>query len=315
MTDTAQSVSDVIIIGAGPTGLAAAIYTAREDLTTLILEKGVVGGMAAITDQIDNYPGFAAGISGLDLAESLEKQAKRFGAEIKTGIEVTALSKSGDRLSVETSEGTFLAKSVLLATGSAYRKLDIPGEAEFTGRGVHYCATCDGAFYRGKHVVVVGGGNSAIQESLFLTKFADKITMLVRGPALKGTQILVDEIMAEPKIEIHYSVTTTAIEGAAGKVAAVSAVGGVGSEALRFACDGVFVFVGLIPNTGWLKGSIELDEVGFVLTSQTFGTNLAGVFAAGDVRSGATWQIASAVGEGVSASLKLREYLRKLAKR
>jgi len=300
---------DIIMIGAGPSALAAAVYTTREDIDTVLLEKGAIGGLAAVTDWVDNYPGFPKGIAGLELAGDLQKQAERFGAKIVLG-EVTGIANKGDRVELQTSEGTMLAKAVLIATGSDYKKLGIPGEAEFYGRGVHYCATCDGAFYRDKKVVVVGGGNSAVQEGLFLTKFATHVDLLVRTD-IKASEILqhdLDKAVKAGKVTVHLGVTTDAIVGADNKVVKVAAT--QNGKKIDFATDGVFVFIGLIPNTSFLKGTnIKLDQFGFIETDHNLQTTMPGVFASGDVRSSATMQIASAVGEGATAALKMREYL------
>jgi thioredoxin reductase (NADPH) len=300
-------IHDVVMVGAGPAALAAAVYTTREDLDTILFEKGVVGGLAAITDKIDNYPGFAEGISGLDLAQQLEKQAERFGAMIRLG-EVSEIIDEGDVKRLVTTDGDIRAKAILIATGTDYKRLGIPGEDTFYGRGVHFCATCDGAFYRDKRLVVVGGGNSAVQESLFLTKFASHIDMLVRS-TVKASDVLVHELEKNPKITVHTGVTTDEIAGQDGKVTKV--IGTKDGQKVEFAIDGVFVFIGLLPNSGFLKDSpgIELDQWGFVKSDQQLQTTMPGVFVAGDIRSGATMQIASAVGEGATAALKIREYL------
>ncbi len=300
---------DVVMVGAGPSALAAAVYTTREKIDTVLLEKGVIGGLAAITDMVDNYPGFEKGIEGLKLAGKLQAQAERFGAKIELG-EVKSLEKDGDRIRVETYDGDYLAKAVLIATGSDYHKLGIPGEKEYYGRGVHYCATCDGAFYKDKKLVVVGGGNSAVQEALFLTRFASKIDMLVRSE-LRASEVLIDKLKEEDKITVHLGTTTDEIvAGEDGMVQKVIGTEKESGEKREFLTDGVFIFVGLDPNTKFLKGSnIELDEVGFIKTDANLMTNMKGVFASGDVRSGATMQIASAVGEGATAALKIREYI------
>ena len=303
---------DIIMIGAGPSALAAAVYTTREDIDTVLLEKGVVGGLAAITDQVDNYPGFPKGITGLDLAERLEEQAERFGADIRYG-EVTSIiaHPEDDTVHVETNEDkTFKAKAVLIATGSDYRKINVPGEKEYYGRGVHYCATCDGAFYRDKKIVVVGGGNSAVQESLFLTRFTSHIDLLVRS-TVKASEVLQHELkkaVDAGKITIHLNVTPEEIIGEDNKVIKVMAK--KDGKEIEIDTNGVFVFVGLLPNTQFLKNSdIKLDDTGFVLVDRNLQTSMTGVFCSGDVRSGATMQIASAVGEGATAALKIREYL------
>ena len=303
---------DVIMIGAGPSALAAAIYTTREDIGTVLLEKGVIGGLAAITDQVDNYPGFPDGITGLALAEQLEKQAERFGADIRYGEVAEITTNSDDHtLHIKTIDDTiYKAKAVLIATGSDYKKIGVPGEEEYYGRGVHYCATCDGAFYRDKKLIVVGGGNSAVQESLFLTRFTTHIDLLVRSK-LRASEVLQHELQKavdEGKITVHLETTTDEIVGVDNKVVKVKAT--KAGMPVEIETNGVFVFVGLLPNTQFLaNSSVKLDEKGFILTDQNLQTTLPGVFASGDVRSGATMQIASAVGEGATAALKIREFL------
>jgi thioredoxin reductase (NADPH) len=309
MSDT--KVRDVVIIGAGPASLAAAIYTTREDIDTVLFERGVVGGLAAVTDQIDNYPGFPEGITGLELADNLRKQAERFGTDIELG-EVTKIVDEGKLKKLETTSGDVLAKSVLIATGSDYKKVGVPGEQEYYARGVHYCATCDGAFYRDKRIVVVGGGNSAVQEAMFLTRFASHIDILVRSDHFRASDVLQKELEAKhkDKISVHFNTSTDQIVGEGGKVVKVIGTDKVKGEKVEFPTDGVFVFVGLKPNTQFLENSaITLDEIGFVKTDAELHTSIPGVFAAGDVRSGATMQIASAVGEGATAALRIREYL------
>ncbi len=300
---------DVIIVGAGPAALTAAIYTTREDIDTLLFERGVVGGLAAVTDKIDNYPGFPDGVEGLTLATQLQKQAERFGAVIELG-EVTAIKDDGEYRRLETTSGDMLAKTVLIATGSDYKKVGAPGEVEYLSRGVHYCATCDGAFYRDKKLVVVGGGNSAIQEAIFLTRFASHIDLLVRS-TIKASDVLQHELedyVKSGKVTVHLGTTTDEIIGENNFVTKV--IGTKDGKKTEFITDGVFIFVGLLPNSQFLKDTpIELDEIGFVKTDENLHTNMKGVFAAGDIRSGATMQIASAAGEGATAALKIREFI------
>ena len=300
---------DTIMIGAGPSALAAAVYTTREDIKTDLYEKAVVGGLAAITDQIDNYPGFPDGISGMQLASDLEKQAKRFGANIKYG-DVKSISRKDNQIVLNIDGKDVLAKTVLIATGSDYNKIGIPGEAEYYGRGVHYCATCDGAFYRDQDLIVVGGGNSAIQEAIFLTRFAKKIDLLVRSK-IKASEVLQKDLQKyidSGQIVVHLETVPTEILGDEKGVYKVLAKGPTGEN--EIITNGVFVFIGLKPNTQFLQGSgVELDEVGLVKTNKNLETNIPGIFASGDVRSGATMQIASAVGEGATAALSIRHYL------
>ena len=307
-----KEVRDVIMVGAGPSSLAAAVYTTREDIDTVVYEKGAIGGLAAVTDMVDNYPGFPDGIEGLTLAGYFEKQAERFGAQIEFG-EISAI-RDEDGIKIVTVDGEEVkAKTVLIATGSDYNKIGVPGEAEFYGRGVHYCATCDGAFYRDKRLVVVGGGNSAVQEAIFLTRYTTHIDLLVRS-SIKASDVLQRDLQKhidEGQITVHLKTTTEEIAAVDGKVTSVLAT--VDGKPTTFETDGVFIFVGLKPNTQFLTGSgIELDEQGLIKTNEHLETNISGIFASGDVRSGATLQIASAVGEGAQAALSIREYLEEL---
>lgn len=306
-----NAVKEVVMIGSGPSALAAAVYTTREDIQTTLYEKEIIGGLAAITDMIDNYPGFPEGVEGMKLAAQLQAQAERFGADIELG-DVTALRRDEDKKEIElTIDGKPVrAKTVLIATGSAYRKIGVPGEKEYFGRGVHYCATCDGAFYRDKKLVVVGGGNSAFQEAIFLTRFSSHIDILVRSK-VRASEVLqqdMQKFIDEGKVTVHLNTTTDEIVTEDGQVTKV--IGTSDGEKKDFVTDGVFVFVGLDPNTGFLKGSgVELDDESLIKTDSRLQTNIPGVYASGDVRSGATMQIASAVGEGASAALSIREYL------
>lgn len=304
-----EKIRDVIMVGAGPSALAAAVYTTREDIETVLYEKSIIGGLAAITDKVDNYPGFPEGIEGMKLADLFQRQAERFGAEIEFG-DVTALRDDGDVKTLTIDGKEVQARTVLIATGSDYKKIGVKGEQEFYGRGVHYCATCDGAFYRGKRLVVVGGGNSAVQEAIFLTRFTTHIDMLVRS-TIKASEVLQHDLQKyvdSGQITVHLDTTASEIVATDGKVTSVSAVK-EGKETV-FETDGVFIFVGLKPNTGFLAGSgVELDEIGMVKTDQNLMTAVPGVFASGDVRSHATMQIASATGEGATAALSIREYL------
>lgn len=302
-------IHDLIIIGAGPSALTAAVYTAREDISTVLIEKGVVGGMAATTDMIDNYPGFPDGIAGYDIADKMQKQAERFGAKIENS-EVTAIKVDNDKKFVVVDGKNIQAKSILISTGSGYNKIGVPGESEYYGKGVHYCATCDGAFYRGKRVAVIGGGNSAVQEAIFLTRFTSHIDLIVRS-TVKASEVLQIELaraVADDQISVHIGTSTDEFVATDGKVSGVKVTANGKSSII--AVDGVFIFAGLKPNTEFLDGSgIELDESKFVKTDKKLQTNIAGIFASGDVRSGSTMQVASAVGEGATAAIGIREYL------
>ena len=304
-----SATKDFVIIGAGPSALAAAIYTTREDVPTVLYEKGAIGGLAAITDQIDNYPGFAEGVAGMKLAGELQQQAERFGAEIEFG-EASELKRDGDAVEIVIDGKPVRARAVLIATGSNHRKLDVPGEAELYGRGVHYCATCDGAYYKDKTLIVVGGGNSAIQEAIFLTRYATHIDLMVRS-RIRASDVLKQELQKyvdEGKITVHIGATTDEVLIRDGSFYGIkTTTDGVQTE---LTADGLFVLIGLIPNTTFLTDSgVELDPQGHIVTDKHLATAVEGVYASGDVRSGATMQIASAVGEGASVALTIREYL------
>lgn len=297
------------MIGAGPAALTAAIYTTREDIDTVLYEKGLVGGLAATTDWIDNYPGFAKGIEGLRLADELREQAERFGAKIAFA-DVEKIEQSDNNIKVTTSGGEVYARAVLIATGSDHRKLGVSGEDEFYSRGVHYCATCDGAFYTGKRLIVVGGGNSGVQEAIFLTKFATHVDLLVRSE-LKASEVLRQKLATmSDKITVHTNVLVDSIASQDDEVIGAYVTRKDTGAVQLVKADGVFVFIGLLPNTDFLRSSdIELDEAGLVKSDVNLQTTMSGVFVAGDCRSGATRQIASAVGDGATAALKMREYL------
>ena len=275
-------------------------------------EKAIIGGLAATTDWIDNYPGYSDGVAGMRLADELRGQAERFGAQIEFG-EVQKIEKENNIIKLTTDGGEVKAKAVLIATGSSYRKLGVPGEEEFYTRGVHYCATCDGAFYADKRLAVIGGGNSGVQEALFLTRFASHIDLIVRSD-LRASEVLIRKLEeASDKITVHTQVTVDEITNLDDKVTGVKIRSRKTDETRLIEADGVFVFIGLLPNTDFLKDSqIELDEVGLIKSDHNLQTSMPGVFVAGDVRSGATMQIASAVGDGATAALKIREYLESL---
>jgi len=299
-----DTLDDVAIIGGGPAGLAAAIYTGREDLKTTIYEGKAIGGWAGLTGTIENYPGFPDGVGGLELSDLLEKQAKKFGAKVEVGTMILGIKQGPHGIELATSAGTKHAKAVLITTGSDHKRMDVPGEAEFTNRGVHYCATCDGPLYRGKELIVVGGGNSAAQEALFLTKFASHITILVRGESMRASELLQDRIKAaSDKMTVVYNSQVQKVLDDGTRAT------GVLTNKGEVKADGMFIFIGLVPNTQWLDGSVKLDERGFVVTDHNLQTNIPGVFAAGDVRGGATGQIATAAGEGVTAALAMREFI------
>ena len=299
---------DAIVVGGGPAGLTAALYLAREGFEVLVIEKSGLGGQAGITDRLDNFPGFPEGLTGDEFADRLTRQAKRFGVEILQAQAVSGLRAEAESRYVATADGKEIgARAVVVATGSTYRRLEIPGEEELIGAGVHFCATCDGPFYKGEHVAVVGGGESAAEESLFLTRFADKVTLLVRGEALKAAPLVVDKIRENDRIELR---TSTEVKELQGKNKLEGLVVGNGGSDETLDPAAVFLFVGLSPNSDWLPEGVERDGHGFLCTDKTLQTSIPGVFAAGDVRAGATNQAASAAGEGATVALMVREYLK-----
>ncbi len=304
---------DLIVVGSGPAGLTAAIYAAREGIETLVIERSGVGGQAGLTEQLDNFPGFPEGVSGAEFAERLRAQALRFGVEILAAQEVTSIGTEEVCRAVRTKDGReYRAWAVLLTLGSTYRRLGAPGEDDFIGAGVHFCATCDAAFYRDRDVVVVGGGNSAGEESLFLTKFVSHVTIVTQDPALTASRVVAEKVLAHPRIDLITGSTVAEFHGSK-KLEAVT-IKNIGSgELTRLQPAAVFVFIGLSPNSGLVKGQVATDGQGFIITDAGMQTNVPGLFAAGDVRAGSTKQAASAAGEGAAAALAIRRYLEPVA--
>jgi thioredoxin reductase (NADPH) len=304
---------DLVVVGSGPAGLTAALYAAREGIETLVVERGGIGGQAAVTERLDNFPGFPEGVSGDEFAERLRRQAERFGVEILSAQEVTGIAADGSWRRVATADGAeYSAYAVLLALGSTYRRLGAPGEEDFIGAGVHFCATCDGAFYRGEDVLVVGGGNSAGEEGIFLTRFARHVTIATRDAALSASKVVVEKVEEHPSIDVLTNLAVVELRGE-GHLQTVVLEDTRTGERRELHPAAMFVFIGLTPNTNVVKGVVELDEQGFVLTDAGLQASLPGVFAAGDARSGSTKQAASAAGEGAAAAIAIRRYLRPLA--
>jgi thioredoxin reductase (NADPH) len=304
---------DLIVVGSGPAGLTAALYAAREGIETLVVERGGVGGQAGITERLDNFPGFPEGVTGAEFAGRLRQQAERFGVEILSAQEVTGIGVDGNYRVVRTADGhEYRAWAVLLALGSTYRRLGIPGEEDFIGAGVHFCATCDGAFYRGKEVVVVGGGNSAGEEGIFLTKFAKHVTIVTRADALTASKVVVEKVQMHPQMAVITNATPAEFRGDA-KLHSVVLRDTRTGDLRELKPDGVFVFIGLSPNTAIAKGTVTLDAQGFVVTDGMLQTDVPGIFAAGDCRAGSTKQAASAAGEGAAVALAIRRYIESLA--
>lgn len=303
---------DAIIIGGGPAGLTAALYLAREGLDALVIERAGLGGQAGITHTLDNFPGFDEGISGSEFAGRLGRQARRFNAEILQAQEVRGLSVEGPYLCVFAADGTeYAAKAVLLATGARYRKLDVPGEDDLIGTNIHFCATCDGAFYKGKRLLVVGGGNSGFEEGLFLTKFASRVDIVELGPKPKASRIAQEKVAEKSNMSVIVNHKIKEFKGK-NRLEAVIAEDRATGEVKEWHYDGVFVFIGLSPNNSLVKDKVKLDERGFVVTDKTLMSSVPGLFAAGDVRAGSTKQAASAAGEGATAALMIREYLKEV---
>jgi thioredoxin reductase (NADPH) len=300
---------DAAIVGGGPAGLTAAIYCARENLRTLVIEKGLPGGQAAVTARIENYPGFPEPVSGMDLMERVHRQALLFGAEVLTGETVTAIRNPSGLFEIETDRGVHRACGVIVASGAVYRRLNVPGEEKLTGHGVSFCATCDAPFFKGREIVVVGGGNSALQETIHLADFAARITIVENLDHLTGSKILESRVRSLPFVEILLSSEVTEVLGAKA-VEGVRVRSRETGEEKTIPCSGVFVFIGQTPLSEFLRGFVELDPQGFVIAdSETLQTSVQGLFAAGDVRSGSSKQITAAVGEGTVASFMVRKCL------
>lgn len=305
-----QKVYDSIIIGGGAAGLTTAIYAQRDRFNTLILEKKNVGGNAFLTEKIENYPGFQE-ISGPKLMEKMEQQALTYGAKINTGEEVTSIKKQGELFELTTLLDTYYTKTIVLSTGSTYRKLGIPNENELIGSGVHFCATCDGAFYRNKEVIVIGGGNSALEEGIFLAGFCKKVTIINRSKEFKASKTYVEKIKTIKNIEVHNNSTSLKFtknnEDLFQGVLIKDNKSGAEKE---LTADGAFIFIGLIPNTQNFKNVVNLNDQGFITTQNLAETSVKGIFAAGDCREGAIAQVAAATGEGVLASYGIRNFLK-----
>ena len=304
---------DLVIVGGGPTGLTTAIYAARENSRVLIVERSAPGGQAGVTERFDNYPGFPDGVSGAELAERMTRQALRYGVEILQAVAVTALVADDEGTRVDLSTGEHVhGRAVLVASGSTYRRTGAEGEADLIGAGIHFCATCDGPFYKGAaDLTIVGGGNSGLEEGLFLTQFVDRVTVVQAQATLTGSKLLQDKVLNHPKMTVLVSAQVVSFNADdAGKLRSITLR--QEDHTLEHVTSGAFVFIGLDPNTAFLDDALAVDERGFLVTDHMFRTDRAGVFAAGDVRAGSTKQIASAVGEGAAAAIQIRYYLESL---
>ena len=302
---------DLIVVGGGPTALTTAIYAARDGFDVLVIERSGLGGQAGITECLDNYPGFPEGVTGAEFASRIIEQAKRFGVELLSAQNVTRVGNDEEAHFVATDSGhIYRSNAVLIATGSTYKLLGVPGEEDFVGAGVHFCATCDGPFYKGREVAVIGGGNSAVEEAAFLTRFSPRVKILVRGSELSASKVAADKAKDSPAIEVSYNTEVAEFKGKNNRLETVMVKNRKTGETEEIQPAGVFVFVGLSPNSEPFKDIVKVDAQGFIMTGIDFQTSTEGIFAAGDVRAGSTKQLVSAAGEGAAAALAIREHLR-----
>lgn len=302
-----MKIYDMLIIGGGPGGYTAALYAARAGLSVVVLEKLSAGGQMALTTQIDNYPGFPEGIDGFTLGMQMQEGAERFGAE-SVIAEVESLELNSEIKVAKTSEGDFCGRTVVFATGAHHRELGVPGEKELAGRGVHYCAACDGMFYRGKTVVVVGGGNSAAADAMTLSRIAEKVILVHRRDTLRATKIYHEPLKAAENVEFFWNSTVSRLEEN-GRLSGVVVRDVNSGEETAIPCDGLFISVGRQPATELVKGQLSLDEGGYVVADESTKTNVPGVFAVGDVRTKALRQVVTAVADGAAAAHGAEEYL------
>ena len=300
---------DLVIIGGGPAGMTAGLYAARARLKARLLEKLSPGGQILTTDWVDNYPGFPEGLSGFELVDRMRRQAERFELEI-TSQEVTALERDGDFIRILLADGELMSKALVIATGAQPDKLGVPGELELTGKGVSYCGTCDGPFYRDVEVAVVGGGDTAVEEALFLTKFASRVHLFHRRDQLRATGILREKVMAEPKVEIHWSTTLKEIKSDdQGMVSGITCRDLEADRDFSQDVEGVFLFVGQTPISDFAKGFVDMNKAGFILTDSEMATSRPGVWAAGDVRDKKLRQVVTAAGDGATAVYNAEKYI------
>jgi len=298
---------DVVIIGGGPAGLTAGLYSARDRLSSLLIEKGLVGGMINEAERLDNYPGFPEGISGTELTRLMHKQATKHGLET-IYADVTALEIKKESRVVRTAQDSFTTRAVIIASGSEREKLGVPGEKEFTGKGVSYCATCDAPFFSGKTVAVVGGGNTAIYEALHLAKFAAGVVLIHRRDQLRATTVIQERAFAEPKIEFLWNTVVQAIEGSSLVERLILRQVDTDKQS-TLKVGGVFLAIGLKPNTGYLKDVLPLDNLGRIITNERMETDIPGIFAAGDIRSNSIRQVVSAAGDGATAAFYAKRFI------
>jgi len=298
---------DIIIIGGGPAGLSAGIYASRARLRTLLIEKGMFGGLIANAELVENYPGFPEGISGFDIGERMSQQASKFGLETLSA-EVTGVDLLKDIKVINTTEGDFSARAVIIASGAERKRLGVPGEDIFINRGVSYCATCDGALFRDRVVAVVGGGDSAVEEALFLTRFASKVIIIHRRNQLRASKMAQERALSNKKIDPMWDTVVEEIKGDS-KVSQLVVRNVKSGATAQIVADGVFVYVGQTPNTGFLKGQLPLDKEGYIITDDRMGTLIKGVYAAGDIRKNSSRQVITAAGDGATAAISAEKFL------
>jgi thioredoxin reductase (NADPH) len=298
---------DIVIVGAGPAGLTAGLYAARARRCTVLLEKGVVGGQISLTAVVENYPGFVDGINGYDLSQAMLKQGEKYGL-LAMYVAACSVNRAGDHFLVSTGEGDFLTKTVIAAGGAGYTKLGVPGEERLTGRGVSYCATCDGALFREQEVAVVGGGDTAMDEALFLSRYVSRVHLIHRRDQLRATPVLQERVFAEPKIDFMWNTVVTEVRGDE-MVSGVGLRNSVSGKESELELSGLFVFIGQQPNIDYLGGLAAMDETGHVIVNEWMETNVPGLFAAGDVRSHAARQVVSSAGDGATAAIRADRYI------
>jgi thioredoxin reductase (NADPH) len=308
MSNNNNDIYDLVIIGGGPAGFAAGLYAARARLRTILLERLGYGGQLLTYEKVDNYPGFPEGISAFALIELFTAQAFRFGLKSRSA-EVVGIEPGGFHKTVHLTDGQILTKSIVIATGAAPNKLGVKGESELTGKGVSYCAVCDAPFFREQDVAVIGGGDTAVEEAIYLTRFARKVYLIHRRDSLRAVQVVQEQALHNPKIEVIWNTVPTEIQGGVQGVENLLLTNTQTHRASSLKVNGVFVFIGIQPNTGFLPSDLELDNLGFIVTDQEMATSIPGVFAAGDVRSKSLRQIVTAVGEGAIAATGAGRYL------
>jgi thioredoxin reductase (NADPH) len=307
---TEEKIYDVVIIGAGPAGMTAAVYTSRGSLSTLMIERGIPGGQMANTEEVENYPGFGH-ILGPELSTKMFEHAKKFGAEYAYG-DVTEIIDGEEYKTIICGKKQYKTRAIILSTGAEYKKMGIPGEAELGGRGVSYCAVCDGAFFKNKNLIVVGGGDSAVEEGVYLTRFAEKVTIVHRRDQLRAQKILQDRAFANEKIDFIWNATVKEIHEKDGKVGSVTLVSTVDGTESVVETEGVFVYIGMVPLTAPFKNLGILNEAGYIVTNEKMETSVAGIFAAGDVRDKTLRQIVTATGDGSIAAQAVQHYVEEL---